>query len=120
MPRLPPAVEEVVRRYSATLHEELGDRVQRVVVFGSQARGDATEDSDVDVLVVLDRLTHEERTRAMNLLIELGFERDLVAAPVVLSAAAWEEMVQRERSFPREVMREGVEILRAIDSTPSE
>jgi predicted nucleotidyltransferase len=30
-----------------------GDRLARLVLFGSQARGDAAPDSDIDVLVVL-------------------------------------------------------------------
>lgn len=35
------------------LAEMYGDRLLRVILYGSQARGDAHLDSDVDVLVVL-------------------------------------------------------------------
>ncbi|HEX3883913.1 MAG TPA: nucleotidyltransferase domain-containing protein [Stellaceae bacterium] len=34
-----------------------GERIERVVLFGSQARGDHTEDSDYDVAVFLHGLT---------------------------------------------------------------
>jgi predicted nucleotidyltransferase len=39
-----------LRRYLADLY---GERLVEVVLFGSQARGDAVEGSDIDVLVVL-------------------------------------------------------------------
>jgi predicted nucleotidyltransferase len=46
-----------------------GERLKRVVLFGSQARGDAEPDSDIDVLVVLagpiDSATEDKRTRDM-------------------------------------------------------
>ena len=47
---LPDAFLPDLRARLAALY---GDRLVRVVLFGSYARGEATEDSDVDVLVVL-------------------------------------------------------------------
>jgi uncharacterized protein len=35
------------------LQSEYGDRLVNVILFGSQARGEAVEESDVDVLVIL-------------------------------------------------------------------
>ena len=48
-PPLQSALDEARERLAALY----GDRLRRVVLFGSQARGDAGPDSDVDVLVVL-------------------------------------------------------------------
>jgi predicted nucleotidyltransferase len=47
--RLRPILSELKQR----LAEHYGDRLESVVLYGSQARGDAAEDSDIDVLVVL-------------------------------------------------------------------
>jgi predicted nucleotidyltransferase len=41
-----------------------------VRLFGSYARGDAEEDSDVDVAVIVDALTEPERTAAIDLAFE--------------------------------------------------
>ena len=35
------------------LHQEYRERLDRIILFGSQARGDATAESDIDVLIVL-------------------------------------------------------------------
>jgi uncharacterized protein len=48
-----PQANPVLKRFRATVTEIYGDRVERVVLFGSRARGDAREDSDYDVAVFL-------------------------------------------------------------------
>lgn len=43
----------VLTKFRAALDELYGDRIERVVLFGSRARGDALPDSDYDVAVFL-------------------------------------------------------------------
>ena len=47
----------VLVKFRAALDELYGDRVERVVLFGSRARGDARPDSDYDVAVFLKDLS---------------------------------------------------------------
>ena len=49
-------VDPVLSRFRAALDRVYGDRVERVVLFGSRARGDARPDSDYDVAVFLNDL----------------------------------------------------------------
>jgi predicted nucleotidyltransferase len=46
--------DPVLRRFRSALDDVYGDRVERVVLFGSQARGDATAESDYDVAVFIE------------------------------------------------------------------
>ena len=41
----------LLQSFRAALNEMYGDRIDRVVLFGSRARGDARPDSDYDVAV---------------------------------------------------------------------
>jgi predicted nucleotidyltransferase len=45
--------DPILRRYRAAVTDIYGDRVARVVLYGSRARGDAQPDSDYDVAVFL-------------------------------------------------------------------
>ena len=47
--------DELARRVAADLRALYGSRLRKVVLFGSRARGDATPESDLDLLVVLDQ-----------------------------------------------------------------
>jgi len=45
--------DPILTRFRAALDRAYGDRVERVVLFGSRARGDARPDSDYDIAVFL-------------------------------------------------------------------
>jgi hypothetical protein len=51
------ADDQILRRVRAALDELYGDRIERVVVFGRRARGDAHEESDYDIAVFLKDMT---------------------------------------------------------------
>ena len=48
-----PALDPILRRFRDALAHAYGDRIERVVLYGSRARGDAGLDSDYDVAVFL-------------------------------------------------------------------
>ncbi len=45
--------DPILKRFRAAVAEIYGDRLERVVLFGSRARGDAGPDSDYDIAVFL-------------------------------------------------------------------
>ena len=110
MAGLPPLVGSVARRYRQALEATFSGRVRAVRVFGSMARGDANEDSDVDILVILERASFADRGRAIDLATELGLADGLAISPIVLTPEEWEDLVRRERALPEEVERDGVDV----------
>ncbi len=47
-------IKRLVDRVKAHLSERYGEGIKKVILYGSQARGEVTKDSDVDVLVLVD------------------------------------------------------------------
>jgi predicted nucleotidyltransferase len=64
-----PTDDPILQRFKAALDEIYGDQIDRVVLFGSRARGDARDDSDYDVAVFLKSLPdhRKEIKRLANL-----------------------------------------------------
>jgi uncharacterized protein len=62
--------DPVLKRYRAALDAMYGSRIERVVLFGSRARGDATPDSDYDLAVFLCDMA--DRFAEMNRLADLS------------------------------------------------
>jgi predicted nucleotidyltransferase len=65
-----PQDEPVLKSFRAAVTEIYGARVERVVLFGSRARGDAQPDSDYDVAVFLSDIG--DRFAEMNRLADLS------------------------------------------------
>jgi len=66
---------EILRRAKAALQEAFGDRLRGVILYGSEARGTAEPDSDVDLLVLLsDRPTWEDATRSIRAVRPIFYE----------------------------------------------
>jgi predicted nucleotidyltransferase len=106
---VPSLVRDALLDYRTRLERELPGRIRRVVLFGSWARDEAHEDSDVDVVVLIAAATSRERLHAIEIGAEVGFDHHLVIEPVVLADAQWAELERRERAFPQEVARDGIE-----------
>jgi predicted nucleotidyltransferase len=98
----------VTSKLRAALRTLYGDRIERLVLFGSRARGDARGDSDHDVAVFLSDLHHRwaEADRialvATDILGETG---------AVIHAMPYRAGSPRERTpLMHELRREGVDL----------
>ena len=102
-----PQLQAILAELKQRLTELYGERLERLVLYGSQARGDAEPDSDIDVLVVLhgpeDDGTEIERTG--DLASEISLRYDTVIALVFVSAADYEK---RRSPLLINVRREGI------------
>lgn len=107
----PPAIEEALKDAKKRLFTAFGARLVELRLFGSVARGEATEGSDVDLLVVLDRVTSShERFVAMDAVIDAGLAHELVLEPTVLGADELAFLRKRETAFVQALDREGISL----------
>jgi uncharacterized protein len=72
-----------LRAFRATLEARFGGRLERLVLFGSRARGEGHEQSDLDVLVLVRDLTKAERRAVVNLAYDVELGGGQVISPLV-------------------------------------
>lgn len=51
-PAINPIIEPIVREFKSALQTLYGERLHGVVLYGSYARGDYDEESDIDLMVL--------------------------------------------------------------------
>lgn len=108
---MPPGlVAETVRELKRRLEKEFGADLLDVRLFGSYARGEANEDSDVDVFVLLRTADWHERKLVLDVAGDLFAETDLLVSPTVFDLARWEEWRRQERLLVMDIERDGIRI----------
>lgn len=96
---------EAVEYFSRLLKGRYGGRIREIILFGSVARGDAGEESDIDVLIIAEGISQKEIS---ELTWEVLMRTGEVVSAIVESPREFEEM--KDTSFHRTVLREGVRI----------
>ena len=102
-------VKTILTEFRRGLEAIYGERLVKVVLFGSQARGDAAPDSDIDVLVVLRGPVEvgDEIHRTSNLSCEINLRTGALVSCVFMDEQFFDE---RNGPLLRNVRREGVAV----------
>ncbi len=100
--------EHIIEAMQNRLHEI--DPHAKAFLFGSRARGTEREDSDWDVLILIDKpqVTLQDYDKYSYPLRELGWDIDEIINPVIFSQKEWDE--NRFTLFNHNVRREGIAI----------
>lgn len=102
------ADDPVLTRFRATLDGLYGSRLDRVVLFGSRARGDARPDSDYDVAVFLNDFHDRwsEVDRLVPVVTDILYEQG-----VFIHAMPYRAGADRERTpLMQEIRRDGLDL----------
>jgi predicted nucleotidyltransferase len=80
-----------------------------IILYGSRARGDWTDDSDWDLLVLLSEEPDRERRNAIiDGVYEVELETDQILHPFIRTKAFWESGLGRALPLRRNIDREGL------------
>ncbi len=84
-----------------------GQEIDKIILYGSQARGDAEPDSDIDILIVLkqDFKYYHESNKISQLIAELCLEYNTLISCALASSREFQEY---NNSFFRNIRREGI------------
>lgn len=107
MGSLDPDLANVIAHLDDGLRALYGERYRGLVLYGSHARGEAEEGSDVDLLLLLDGEVDQSREilRSEAVVWPLALENDLVLSVIPISVETWNS--SRE-PFISNARREGV------------
>lgn len=101
---------QAVKEFCSEIKRKLRTSVLDVRVFGSVARGSATPESDIDVLVLLEVSAPEIRDKIAEIALDINLKYDVVISPVIISKEHYSNSLFQETAFYRNLEQEGVSI----------
>jgi len=107
--RMNEKVRSLVARVKDHLVQQYGDNITAVVLYGSHARGEARESSDIDLLVVVREHIPPQEVRASlsDLLLDILLEHEELVSVIVVPERLYNEY---RSPFLLSVRQEGVAV----------
>jgi len=83
---MPNNINKIINQFVLEISNLLGERLKKVILYGSYARGDYDKNSDIDIMILTD-LTDKEiieyRIKVRELACDLELENDIMISPLV-------------------------------------
>ena len=109
---MPENIRNIIYRFSQELRRILGDKLTKIIVYGSYARGDFRENSDIAIMILV-KMSDEEIRLVKNDIYDLAFEFEINTgiefSPIIKNEDQYEYWIDT-LPFYRNVRDEGVVI----------
>jgi predicted nucleotidyltransferase len=101
---------DLILELKRRLPDDTSAHVRKVIAFGSRARGQGREDSDLDLLILVDRKTPELESRIEDVAYRLMWDHDFrpILSVKIFTEDAYRKALAEGFSFYRSIEREGV------------
>lgn len=107
---MPKIMQNLIEQYVEAVKKIYGSHVRQIILYGSYARGDYREDSDVDIMILVDMSELELKAYGQQLscmTYDFNMDHDLDIKPIAKSEAHFNKWVVNY-SFYSNIHKEGV------------
>jgi predicted nucleotidyltransferase len=109
-----PKVAALLDHVEAELLKLLGEKLKRVILYGSYSRGNYDDESDIDLMALVDAHNPDKafEEQILEIMVDLSLEHETVLSIFLENVSEYEEAKEFKPFFKR-VEREGIDIYAA-------
>jgi predicted nucleotidyltransferase len=100
--------DKVLKELRNRMDSELGDRLVKIVIFGSRARGDFDDESDTDIAIIVRGLSRELKYQILDTVAEIEMTFVIPLSVIVFSENEFERLKKRERRIALDIEKESI------------
>ena len=105
---MPNKIDKILNKFISEVSELIGNRLKKVILYGSYARGDYSKNSDIDLMILTD-FNDDDRAKIRDLACDLELENDIIISPIVRNIEKYNNRINII-PFYMNVKKEGVVI----------
>lgn len=111
LPRGLSSVERgMLAEFKRRIMKRFDDEILEIILFGSRARGEGHEESDLDAAVLVKEEYGELRRNIIDIATEIYQESDINISPLVMSKKRFEWLKSIERGIALDIAKDGIRI----------
>ncbi len=101
--------EESAKEFARRFLKSLGRNIHSIVLYGSVARGEAGKSSDIDILIIGNRL-HDIRDKAMDIAYQIDVENNFstLTIPIEMNRRLIERKLRMGSFFIKNIIKDGL------------
>lgn len=105
---LTPVEEKALQEFSSRIKVALADNLCDIKFFGSKCKGKFRNDSDIDVLIIVNQRNEDVFDAVSDILLDVELKYNSNISPVVLSTNEFMKNAEYQTLFYHEIARDGV------------
>ena len=110
--QIPNKTKNLIEEFTSKVYELLGNRIKKIILYGSYARGDFNDDSDIDIMILTnleDNEIIEYRDKISDIAFDIEFDNnfEVMFSPLVKNIDKFNYWLQA-LPFYMNIQKEGV------------
>ena len=109
---MPNNIKKTLNDFIRQVKELLGDRVKKIILYGSYARGDFNKNSDIDIMILTDlneKEIEDYRDKISDIVFEIELDKEIYISPIIKNVDKYNARIN-VIPFYMTVQKEGVEL----------
>ncbi|ODS33998.1 MAG: Nucleotidyltransferase domain protein [Candidatus Scalindua rubra] len=103
---------ELILKFKNRLPSDVKGHLRQIIVFGSRVKGEAKEDSDIDVIALVDKKTPEIERKLEDVAYQVMWDHDFkpIISLKVFAELQFNNAIKKGFSFYEHVQKEGFSV----------
>lgn len=102
--------KRLLGKFKSKIEASLGADKVKLILFGSKARGDSDRHSDIDIAIIVKKLTRKRKNLILEEIADFEFENIMPLSTLILSEEEFLFLKNRERAIAYAIENEGIRL----------
>lgn len=103
-----PKVQAAILAYVKRVTKDFTDKVQSIILYGSQARGDARQDADIDLFIVINQDSRSLIQELTEIAWQVQFTHNVIISDIIRSVEQLHQMTAERFPYYINLENEGI------------